>query len=116
MTKDWNVHKRVDTKKLEGTTIQLTLNVPYEIKSQLIALSYIEGLNGSYGPMGRKIIMKYIDLYMAEHLDPEEVREYQEILKNVKREVTMAHDLAQEGRSARKRIRDGDDAFFIPPG
>ena len=86
-----------------------------ETRSQLVSIAYLRGLRGTYAPVARDFIVRWIRAFVAE-LDPEERREYDNILASVSAGLDVAR-MERKKRLERDRAiekamwQERDDAF-----
>lgn len=66
---------------------QLSVQVTEDTRIQLIAIGYLSGNGGEYGPPVRNLLHRAILAYV-DNLDPRMRKEYEEILANVRIQET----------------------------
>jgi hypothetical protein len=76
--------------------IQITFDARDELREKLVALSYLRGDAGKYAPIARDIMTEAVERFVAD-LDPQERKEFAEILKNVQA-VTVIDKMEREER------------------
>lgn len=66
-------------------TEKMIFTCSFEMKCQIMALSYLRGSDGIYAPTARSLLQKMVNETIAE-LDPDERKDFLKILENVKLE------------------------------
>lgn len=86
--------------------IQITFSARDELREKLIALAYLRGDEGEYAPMARDLMTEAVERFIGD-LDPQEKREFKEILKAVET-AAILDKMAREQR-LKERLQGGPD-------
>lgn len=84
--------------------VQITFGSRDELRERLVALSYLRGDAGEYAPIARDLMVEAVDRYIAD-LDPQEKKEFAEILKNVQASTIMDKMEREERLRARMKVQ-----------
>lgn len=85
--------------------IQLVFSARDELKQKLIALAYLRGDEGQYAPIARDIMTEAVERFIQE-LDPQEQKEFREILETVKTAGVIEKMEREEKRKERLKVKE----------